>query len=218
LEAPIISFKWNNSEDFLHFNSQELELNTNKKTQNIPFTSLVSIKLDAKKKLAPLIIGAVLASLALVNILLEGAGLTMIGVLSIGMLILYFGLSEYWVITIEQYQETNSTWVPKSKCLSFPSTLINIIDYRASKGFFPPFYTNVSRNELASFISDANQQYRLAKPLKYFLTPPKADINNLLLKIDVERLNQTLSFKVDMPYLATGTLQINKDAILNIEL
>ena len=217
MDTPLISFKWNNSNDFLDFNSQGLMLSVKNKPSQISFSSLISIKLDKKKKLAPLILGAVFASLAMVNILIEGAGLSMIGLLSTGMLVLYIGLTEYWVITIEGFQESHAHWISKNKCVEFPKTFVNIIDYRASKGFLPPFYSIIGKDSLSSSIAEATIQQQLKKPLEFYLTPPKCPSDKVLIKIELEKLNQTLTYVINKPYLATGVLQINKEAILNLE-
>ncbi len=217
MNNPIISYKWNNSEDFLDFNAQGLTLNVKNTPLHISFSSLLSIKLDIKKKLAPLISGAIFASLAMVNILLEGASLSMIGLLSIGMLVLYIGLTQYWVITLDQLQESKAHWISKNKCAEFPKTLVNIIDYRVSKGFLPPFYLLLKKEELVSSIAEANIQQTLKTPLELYLTPPRQLADQVLLKLELEKLNQTLTYVINKPYLTTGTLQINKEAILNME-
>lgn len=215
MDAPIISFKWNNSDDFLEVNTQGVGFYINKKSTLVSFSSLLSIKLESKKKLGPLITGAVLTSLAMVNILLEGAGLSMISVFSIGMLILYFGLSDYWVLTIHQFKESQAFWISKNKCLTFPKTLINIIDYRVSKGFFPPFYAIIKKNSIEKYVGNPAALYQLEYPLAYYLTPPTQGSNMLLLKVDLEKLHQTLTYEINQSHLAIGTLQINKDAIIN---
>ncbi|MCF6360595.1 MAG: hypothetical protein L3J29_07520 [Cyclobacteriaceae bacterium] len=214
----LIFFAWNNSENFFSFNNNNIELRLEKKLSRFSISNLISIKLSIKKKLAPLIIGAVLASLALVNILLEGAELSMIGLLSIGLLILYFGVSEYWVITIEQFKESKSIWISKNKCLLFPKTLINIIDYKISKGFFPPIYTSIDRAKLEHIIADNQHIIELTEPLKYFLMPPKQDPKFLLLKIDLSKISHPLTFISDQDYMAIGKFQIDKEALLNIEI
>lgn len=216
MNDSIISFSWNNSSDFLTYNFHALEMSLGGKLHKISLANMVSIKLETKKKLAPLIFGAVITSLALVNILLEGAGLTMIGFLSIGLLILYFGMSDYWVITIEQFSKSNALWISKNKCPSFPKTLINIIDYRVSKGFFPPFYTVVDREQFNS-ISINDQLKNNKEPFKYYLIPPRLAAGDNLLKIDIASLNQTLLYVEGEEYLAIGNTEINKDALINYE-
>lgn len=216
LDGPIISFNWNNSSDFLTFNFHTLELNLGGKIHKVSLANMVSIKLESKKKLAPLIFGAVITSLALVNILLEGAGLSMIGFLSIGLLILYFGMSDYWVITIEQFSKSNAHWISKNKCPTFPQTLINIIDYRVSKGYFPPFYTVVD-SELYNSISINDRVKNNKEPFKYHLIPPRLAPGHMLLKVDIAGLNQRLQYVEGEDYLVIGTSEINKDALINNE-
>jgi len=218
LDTPLVSFLWNNSEDFLNVNNYGFEINANNQDVSFPFSSLVSIKLALKKKLAPLIAGAIITSLALVNILLEGAALSMIALLSSGLLILYFGLTEYWVISIEQFKESKSIWIAKNKCTLFPKTLIHILAYKISKGFFPPFYASVERGNFVNVVAGEQPIKELAEPIYFFLIPPKKNPNCLLLKVDLSNITSTLTYVVDKDYLAIGRYQLNKEALLNIEI
>ncbi len=218
MDIPIIFFTWNSSEDFLNISHHSFEINSEKKESSFPFSSLVSVKLALKKKLAPLIIGAIITSLALVNILLEGAELSMIGLVSAGLLVLYFGLSDYWVITIEQFKESKSIWIAKNRCAQFPKTLINIIEYKISKGFFPPFYASVERSKFENVITGEYPIKELTEPICFFLIPPKKEAKCLLLKVDLSKITSTLTYVVNKDYLATSKYQINKEALLNIEI
>lgn len=217
MNDSIISFYWNNSSDFLRFNSETLYLEIGSKNYQVPFSNLISFKLDSKKKLAPLIIGAVITSLALVNILIEGAGLSMIGFLSIGLLILYFGLSDYWVISIEQISESTTIWISKNKCPQFSLTLINIIDFRISKQGFPPFYAYVKKDMINNVISNSNLVENLIEPVVYYLIPPKPDPAYVLIKIDITKITAPIEFVVNQPHLAEGRHKINNAALMNIE-
>lgn len=217
MNDSIISFYWNNSTDYLTCNSEKLLLQIGGKKQQVSFTNLVSIKLDSKKKLAPLIIGAVITSLALVNILLEGAALSMIGFLSIGLLTLYFGQSNYWVINIEQYDKSHSTWISKNKCPHFPLTLINIMSFKVSKGFFPPFYALLKKDLLDDSIAKLSITEKAESPINYYLLPPKPEPKEVLAKIDIAQISKPIEFVQNQQYLATGEYKINIAAIINTE-
>lgn len=217
MNDSIILFKWNNSTDFLTCNSEILFLEIGGKKHQAFFANLVSIKLDSKKKLAPLIIGAVITSLASVNILLEGAGLSMMGFLSIGLLTLYYGLSDYWVISIEKYDKSKAIWISKNKCPEFSLTLINILNFKISKGFFPPFYALLNKNLMDDSIANTSAIKKAIEPIKYYLLPPKLTKNQVLAKIDISRLNSPIEFALNQQYLATGEYKINFAAIINTE-
>jgi len=219
LNDSIISFSWNDSANFLRCDAESIEINADGKTIKIPFSYLVSIHFNSKKKLAPLIIGVVLTSLALVNILLEGANLSMIGFLSLGLLILYVGLTDYWVIRIEQFNESTpqsfgAVWISKNKCPKFSKTFVNIIDFKISKGFFPPLYAIANGINLNNFINNTPQIALLAQPLKYYLTPPSLTQGQILIKIDVSNLNSVLEVVVDEAYWAIGKYKINEEALI----
>ncbi len=214
---PLHIFKWDN-DDYLSVGTENLLIYSAGRKEVFSLASLISIKLSTKKKLAPLIMGAVLACLALINILLSGAGLIMMGVLSIGLLILYVGMTEYWVISLDQFKTTKAIWIAKNKCDVFPQSLINIIDYRVSKGFFPPFYTITNRNNLANIVSERGHTMKIKEPIYYYLTPPKQSAHQLLLKVDLNKIATTLHYIANQNYLALGKHQLNKDALLNIEI
>ncbi|MCF6352303.1 MAG: hypothetical protein L3J06_04760 [Cyclobacteriaceae bacterium] len=219
MSDSIISFSWNDSTNFLKCDAESIEINADGKTIKISFSYLVSIHLNSKKKLAPLIIGVVLASLALVNILLEGASLSMIGFLSLGLLILYFGSTDYWVIRIDQFSESTpkafgAIWISKNKCPKFSKTFINIIDFKISKGFFPPLYAIANGVNLNDFINNTPQIALLAQPLKYYLTPPILTQDQILIKVDVSNLNFGLEVVVDEAHWAIGKYKINEEALI----
>lgn len=194
-----------------------LLLKSGAKNYQILFSNLISFKLDSKKKLAPLIIGAVITSLALVNILIEGAGLSMIGLLSIGVLILYVGISNYWVITIDLYSENSAVWISKNICSQFPQTIINIIDFKISKGIFPPFYVYVKKDMINNVIIHSNAAEKLIKPIPYYLIPPKLNSEYVLLKVDITQMSMPIEFVLNQPYLAIGSYKINNAALMNTE-
>ncbi|MCF6352406.1 MAG: hypothetical protein L3J06_05300 [Cyclobacteriaceae bacterium] len=219
MSDSIISFSWNDSTNFLRCDAENLEINADGKTIKIPFSYLVSIHFDSKKKLAPLIIGVVLTSLALVNILLEGASLSMIGFLSLGILILYFGLSDYWVIRIDQFSENTpkafgAVWISKNKCPKFSRLFVNIIDFKISKGFFPPLYAVINGENRRDVINNTAQLALLDQPLQYYLTPPGLTQNQLLMKVDISNLNSVLEIVTDEAYMAIGKYKINEEALI----
>ncbi len=217
MNDSIFSFYWNDSADYLTCSPEKLFLEIGGKKQQISFTNLISVKLDTKKKLAPLIIGAVVTSLALVNILLEGAGLTMMGFLSIGVLTLYFGLSDYWVITIEKYDNSQATWISKNKCPQFPLTLVNIVNFKVSKGFFPPFYAVLKKDLMNESIANAGIIEKVKEPIEYYLLPPKLTEDQVLAKIDISQISKPIEFVQNQRYLAKGEYKINITAIINTE-
>lgn len=187
------------------------------KNYKVPYSSLVSFKLSTKKKLGPLVFGAVITSLALVNILLEGAGLYMIGFLSIGLLILYFGLSNYWVFNIEQFSESNAVWVSKTQCPHIPLVLINIIEFKISKGVFPPFYAYIKKERISDVINYDSDEVKLTEPIVYYLIPPISNPSYILIKIEITKMTTSIDFVLNQLYMAEGSYKINKEALLNIE-
>lgn len=217
MNDTLISFYWNESTDFIKLNPEGIYLKSGSKKFQFSYANVISFKLDTKKKLAPLVSGAVLTSLALVNILIEGAGLSMIGFLSIGLLTLYFGLSNYWVFNIEQFSKSTSIWISKNKCAQIPATLVNIIDFKIAKGEFPPFYAYINKVRISKVINYSNTDESLVEPIVYYLIPPKSNPDYILLKIDITKMTTPLEFVLNQLYLAEGSYKINKEALLNIE-
>ncbi len=79
-------------------------------------------------------------------------------------------------------------------------------------------YTRVNRSKLENIIADTTSIIELKEPLRYFLTPPKQNPLYLLLKVDLSKINHSLICVVNQDYLAIGKYQLNKDALLNIEI
>ncbi len=217
MNHPIISFSWNDSADFLMVSSDAVLISTKGKNIQVLFSNLVSFQVNTKKKLAPLIIGAVVTSLALVNILIKGSELSMIGVLCAGLLISYVGQSDYWVIKVERYDSSFSLWISKNKCPHFPIPLVNIVNFKITKGVFPPFYAHIKKERTTQIFSKALETEIINTPIHYYLLPPKPTPNYVLVKIDIAKLTKPLEFVIDKPYLALGGYKINNDAIINFE-
>jgi len=217
LLEPTIQFYWNNDQDFIKISLNELYIKNNKQSNKYLLTNLLSIKLESKKKLGPLVLGAIITSLALINILLEGAGLFMIGLLSIGFLILYFGLSEYWILSIETQQDKTHYWISHAKSPQFSLSFIRMIDYKISNGVLPPLYCYIDTNKFSEYLNSSNEIAQCLLPIEYYLIPPKKIVGHSLLKIDVSQLNKPIKIILNQSYLALGTYKINKEALINIE-
>lgn len=217
MSDPIISFFWPDSSDTFQLFNEKVFFKVGKNKTQALFSNLIAFQISTKKKLAPLISGAILTSLALVNIIIEGAGLSMIGFLSVALLVLYFGLTDYWVLKIEQYDTNFSLWISKNTHPKFPQTLINIINFRISKGVFPPFYAQIKKEELEKVFTNYTNGEKIKDSIQYYLVPPKTDVHHVLVKIDISKLAASLKFVLDQPYLALGNHKINNDAIMGVD-
>ena len=217
LPEPFISFKWNNDHDSLKIGANHLYLRSNKKFYQFDFSEIISAELLTKKKLAPLVTGAIISSLAMVNILLEGASLYMVGFFSIGLLILYFGLTDYWVIKIVHPQDTTQLWINKNKTPNFPEVILSVVHYRIAQGYFPFLYCEIPKDELSSYIEEINENDPESASINYFLLPPKHKERHVTLKVDATRLTKQIKFHQQPGFLAYGNYKINKAALVGKE-
>jgi len=217
LLEPIIQFYWNNDQDYIKIDLNELFIKNNKQFDQFILSNLLSIKLESKQKLGPLVMGAIIASLALINILLEGASLYMIGLLSMGFLILYAGLSEYWTLTIDTVIDKKHYWISKAKSPQFPLSFINLIDYKISKGVIPPLYCYIDTNNFSDYLNNSNGISQSISPIEYYLIPPQKIAGHSLIKVDVSYFNKPIEVVLGQSYIAQGNYKINKAALINIE-
>jgi len=217
LPEPFISYTWNNEHDSLKIGLDTLYLQNNKRLYHYQFSEIVTVNLLTKKKLGPLVIGAILSSLAMVNILLEGAALYKIGLLSIGLLILYFGLTEYWVIQVVHPTETTQLWINKNKTPSFPEVILSVVHFRITQGVFPVLYCSVPKSQMVNYIEERNELNPENANVYYSLLPPKKELDHVKIKVDITKLSMPIKFIQKSNFLAEGLHKINKSALLDIE-
>lgn len=215
MPEPIISFQWNNDRDSLKIGVNHLYLRHKKKFYQFQFSEIISAELLTKKKLAPLVSGAIISSLVMVNILIAGPSVYMVGLFSIGLLIFYLGLTDYWVINIAHPTDSTQLWISKNKTPLFPEVILSVTSYRIKQGYFPLLYCEVDKKEINNFLQQNNENPGKAHPL-FTLLPPKKKPDSLILKIDASRLSKQIYFHEEPGILAYGNYKINKEALVGI--
>ncbi|MCB0497933.1 MAG: hypothetical protein KDC79_17470 [Cyclobacteriaceae bacterium] len=218
MTEPFISYHWNDDFDSLKIGQDHIYIRNNRKFYHFQIAEIISAELVTKKKLAPLIAGAVISSLATVNIILEGASMYIIALLFVGLLILYFGLTDYWVVKIVNPRESALIWINKNKTPHFPEKIFNFIHYRIKQGDFPPFYCQVEKSELQKFLEEKNESEPGFAHVNYSLLPPKPLKNNVILKVSITELSKPIVFNSESGYIAYGEYKINGSAIMGMEL
>lgn len=218
LSDPFISYQWNDDYDSLKFSKDFLYLRNKKQFYQFAFSEIISAELLSKKKLAPLVSGAIISSLAAVNILLEGSSLYMVAILFIGLLILYIGLNGYWVVKIVTPRDSTLLWLSKNKNPYFPEVILNVVHYRIKQGVFPPLYCQLEKSRLHEYIEEKNEMNPGLQLIHYSLLSPKPLKSNIILKVDPTLLTKPLTFEVHPDYLASGTHKINSSALLDMVL
>lgn len=215
---PIISYKWNDDFDSLKIGTEYLYIRSNKRFYQYSFSEIISAELLSKKKLAPLVTGAIVSSLAMVNIMLEGASLYMVAFFFLGLLVLYFGLTDYWVIKIVHPGDSTLVWVNKNKTPKFPEVILSVVHYRIKQGIFPPLYCQIDKQKIQEYIEEKNEANPGKIYIRYSLLQPKPLKGSLILKVDPTQLSKPLAFKPEHGYLASGNYKINASALLSMEL
>lgn len=218
MQTPFISYQWNDDYDSLKLGTEYLYIRNNKRFYQFSFSEIISAELLSKKKLAPLVSGAIISSLATINILLEGSSLYMVAILFAGLLVLYFGLNDYWVIKIVTPKDSTLLWISKNKTPKFPEVIWNIIHYRVKQGDFPPFYCQLDKSKLEDYIEEKNEANPGLISIYYALLPPKALKGNIILKIDPTQLTKPITFEIQSGYIASGKHKINSSALLDMKL
>ncbi len=187
-QPPYISYPWPGTNAKLTLAGDSFTFHLQGKTESFSLLALNELTVTTKRKLAPLVGGAILTSLAMVNILLKGASLNMLAFLSVGLLILYAGFTSYWVLTLQLNTETKAYWLNKNKYINFPSTMVKIINFKISKGYYPPVYvalqpTNKQEVDKLPLINSTTEN-----PIPLYLLPPKGHTAQQLTSLSLENI------------------------------
>jgi len=138
----ILSSKTNYTR-YLGLSTLVLELHFGKKKEKkIQLEELNKILIEKRRKLAPLLIGGIITSLSLLSIVLFTATFGLIGLIAFGLLLTYFGMTEYTVIRLEYSSNNELLWLPASVKLESVRPFIAILEYYINKKQFPVLYAS----------------------------------------------------------------------------
>ena len=131
----------------LYFKSQ-----IKKKVLKIPISEISKAIIERRRKLAPLIAGGIITSLALLSILLYSSSLEVVALVAGGLLLTYYGMQEYIVIHLEHTSQSDLIWLPHRVTLESVRPLIGILEYYINKQQFPIMYAMNSNSINTQFV------------------------------------------------------------------
>lgn len=137
----VISTK-SNSPRFLGLSSLYFEVQTRKYHRKIQLEDLSKVHIEKRRKLAPLIVGGIITSLSLLSIILYYSSFEIIGLVAFGLLLTYFGVTEYTVIRLDYANVHELVWLPLSVKIDSVRPFIAILEFYVSKKAFPVLYAS----------------------------------------------------------------------------
>jgi len=96
---------------FLGISKTQLILKHGNKTFHLPLSSIIFIDTTHRKKLMPLVSGGIIASLAMLASVLSTLTLNLITILAGGLLLFYYGLTNYLVLQIHWTEGQQNLWI-----------------------------------------------------------------------------------------------------------
>lgn len=179
--------------------------------------SVTGMSVERKKKLMPLISGGILASLALLAILLFGASMNITVLVAAGMLLFYFGLYEYPVLHLTTTQTEQKIWLPHSQPITNVRPFVGLIEYYAKHKHFPVLYTSVEIQALNDSLTEGGIDSLPDDRVLEFTFFAAPDSHHTSLGIDITKISNPIVIKGDGKIIGTTTYKINKEAIIDVQ-
>lgn len=179
-------------------------------------TSIQNITIDLKKKLIPLISGGIISSLSLLAMVLDMMTFDTIALLCAGLLIFYYGFTEYVVIDINAAHVDKKFWLKSKHKIADIQPMINIVNYFLQHRHFPPLYVHVPYHAVPNYIHSGAQPVR-SKEYLFFSLFSKVSTSVSAIMIDPARLDQPIYFESEADHIAVGHYRINQSAIIGID-
>lgn len=209
-------YKKGSNHHYLGVSTTHLIINQRDKRHIYDLQSLQSVTIDKKKKLIPLITGGIISSLSLLEMVLDIVSFDMIALLSAGLLLLYYGFTEYVVIHVVTGNTEVKFWLNHKHRLQQVRPFIGIVEFFAHHKRFPPLYVNVPYHAVTSHIH--NQQGPVESKIKLFyrlFSKTTPSISAII--VDPVRLDAPIHFKSEDNQIAWGDHLINQSAIIGVD-
>lgn len=192
-----------------------LTVKLGKKQQVFDLQTIRSFSLDRKKKLIPLIVGGIISSLSLLAMVLQLVSFNLIALLCAGLLLFYYGFTEYVVISISTDNSEASYWLNHKQKATDIRPLAGFVEYFVKFKQFPPIYTSIQPNNLSQYV------HRERSPVKnpgalHFQFFPHNSVESVNIKVDPTKLDSPIHFKSSENQIGTSEFKINEGAIISI--
>ena len=177
---------------YLGLSALYFEIKLGKVQHKIELETLSKVLLEKRKKLAPLIAGGIITSLSLLSIILYGSTMEMVGLITFGLLLSYYGITEYTVIRLEYASTNELIWLPVSVNLESFRPFAAFLEFYISRKRFPVLYASpvvgednrLIHYETSSVKSSGTIIYQFGKSLDNAI--PHVAVNPALLDHTIE--------------------------------
>lgn len=127
---------------YLALSALYFEIKMGKVQHKIELETLGKVILEKRKKLAPMIAGGIITSLGLLSIILYGSSIELVGMIAFGLLLSYYGITEYTVIRLEYASTNELVWLPVSVNLESFRPFVALLEFYISRKQFPILYAS----------------------------------------------------------------------------
>ena len=193
-------------------------INLGKVQHKIELEQLNQVLIEKRRKLAPLVSGGIITSLSLLSFIMYNGSFEIIALIAFGLLLTYYGMTEYTVLRLE-YSNTNElVWLPVSVKLESVRPFIAILEFYISRKHFPVLYASPVVPEDNSLVhyeshpvkSSGTIIYQFGKSLEN--TIPQVPVNPALLDhyIEIEGHGKVIG---QGEYLINGNAVIDSNSI-----
>jgi hypothetical protein len=208
-------FKNGSNHHYLGLTPSHLIVKQRNKKRIYDLQSLRGATVDKKRKLIPLISGGIISSLSLLAMVLQMITFETIALLSGGLLLFYYGFTEYVVIHLTTDNSEVKFWLAHKHSLKQVRPFVGIIEFFARHKRFPPLYLHVPYHAIARHIHNQQNPVTSAVRLSYQLfanTSPSI----AAIVIDPIKLDAPIHFASADDHLAWGDHLVNHAAVIEV--
>lgn len=199
---------------YLGLSALYFEIKLGKVQHKIELETLSKVLLEKRKKLAPLIAGGILTSLSLLSIILYGSSIEMVGLIGFGLLLTYYGITEYTVIRLEYASTNELVWLPISVTLESIRPFAALLEFYINRKQFPILYASPVVAE------DSRLMHYETTPVKssgtiIYQFGQATDNRMPQLAVNPALLDHTLEIEGQGKVIAEGDHLINQSAVVD---
>jgi hypothetical protein len=201
------------NQDFIGLSSLYFKSQIGKKTLKIPLNEISKVVIEHRRKLAPLVSGGIITSLALLSILLYSSSLEVVAIVAAGLLLTYYGMQEYLVIHMEHTNHTELIWLPNRVSLESVRPLVGILEYYTNKQQFPILYAINSKRSNSQIIHYEGHVVKSSDAILFSFANHQIE-GNQAIAIKPELLDSPIIIYGEAKFIGQGENLINQSALI----
>jgi hypothetical protein len=146
---------------------------------------------------------------------LQLVSFNLIALLCAGLLLFYYGFTEYVVISVSTNNSEASFWLNHKQKVTDIRPLAGFVEYFAKFKQFPAVYTAILPNNIFKYVHRESSPVKNSDKIHFQFFPPNSD-KYVNLKIDPAKLDSPIHLKSSENQIGTSDYKINEDAIISI--